>query len=71
MWGNDRPFSTVNERWISPELKVTVLTKRTDPRNGDTTVKLVNISRAEPDPNLFRPPADYTVTENKPEGFFH
>lgn len=71
MWGNDRPFSTVNERWLSPELKVTVLTKRTDPRNGDTIVKLVNISRAEPDPNLFRPPADYTVTENQPEGFYH
>src|SRR5262249_45265141 len=57
--GNDRPLVTVIEQWISEELQVAVLTKRSDPRNGETTDRLTNIDRSEPDPALFRPPADY------------
>jgi hypothetical protein len=41
-----------------------VLTRRSDPRNGDTVTKLVNISRAEPNHALFEPPADYKVVED-------
>jgi hypothetical protein len=63
--GNDRPFSVVHERWWSPELKVTVLSMNTDPRSGDSTLKLINLSRSEPDPSLFVPPADYSVVEEK------
>jgi hypothetical protein len=44
-------------------LRVVVLSKHSDPRNGDTTDRLINIDRSEPDPALFRPPADYTITE--------
>ncbi|HLY17525.1 MAG TPA: hypothetical protein VKR61_09880 [Bryobacteraceae bacterium] len=66
MIGNDQPVSSVNETWVSPELKVTVLAKNSDPRTGEHTQKLVNISRAEPEPGLFQPPADYTVTEMEP-----
>lgn len=64
--GNDRPITSVNETWTSPELKVSLLTKRNDPRNGETTQRLTNISRTEPDPALFAPPADYTVQEAGP-----
>lgn len=61
--GNDRPFTTVSEIWFSEELQTNLLTKRSDPRFGETTERLTNIDRSEPDLSLFRPPADYAITE--------
>jgi hypothetical protein len=63
MMGNDREFSSVNETWVSPELKVTILSKTNDPRNGESTLRLRNISRNHPDPLLFSVPPDYTVVD--------
>jgi hypothetical protein len=60
--GNDRPLVTVFERWYSDEFRMDIRTKRSDPRNGETTENVM-IDRAEPDPSLFRPPADYAITE--------
>jgi hypothetical protein len=62
-WGNEQPIQIVTERWYSPELQTVVLSKRTDPRMGETVSKLVNIGRGEPPHSLFEPPADYKVTE--------
>jgi hypothetical protein len=62
--GNERPIVTVNERWYSPELQTIVMSKNIDPRMGDTTYRLTNIVRSEPDPSLFQVPADYTVSDN-------
>jgi len=59
--GNDKPISTVTEIWTSPELNVVLLQTQSDPRMGDMTEKLVNISRKEPDASLFRPPDDYRI----------
>jgi hypothetical protein len=61
--GNDRPITVVSETWFSPELKLTVLTKRSDPRSGDSTVQMLNLSRAEPDPFLFTVPSDYSIVD--------
>ena len=61
--GNVQPIKVVSEQWTSPDLKVLVLTKHSDPRNGDTTYRLSNIVRAEPDRSLFAVPPDYTVKE--------
>jgi hypothetical protein len=61
--GNDRPFNIVSETWTSPDLKLTVLSKTDDPRNGESVMKLTNISRNEPDPTLFQPPADYQTVD--------
>jgi len=61
--GNDRPFQVVSEYWYSPEIKEAVLNKSSDPRSGENTTKLINISRNEPDPSLFMPPADYAVVD--------
>ncbi len=61
--GNDRPFQTTSENWISPDLKVTVLTKNLDPRSGENTMKLINIDRTEPLATLFQPPSDYTIVD--------
>ncbi len=61
--GNERPIVTVNERWYSPELQAVVMSKNSDPRMGETTYRLTNIVRSEPDSGLFQVPADYTIKE--------
>lgn len=62
--GNAAPIVTVNERWYSPELQAVVMSKNSDPRSGETTYRLININRSEPDPSLFQVPSDYTIKEN-------
>ncbi|MBV8775491.1 MAG: hypothetical protein JO166_24635 [Deltaproteobacteria bacterium] len=61
--GNDAPISIVTEVWTSPELKTVLYSKRTDPRMGEQTFQLTNISRSEPDPSLFTVPSGFTVTD--------
>lgn len=61
--GNDRPIVVVTEVWTSPELKTIVYSKRSDPRMGDSTFKLTNIERTEPDASLFTVPPDFKVVD--------
>ncbi|MFN7949386.1 MAG: energy transducer TonB [Blastocatellia bacterium] len=61
--GNERPIEIVNEIWYSPELQVELMRRFSDPRNGETIYKLVNINRSEPDKSLFEVPSDYTLKE--------
>lgn len=61
--GNENPIVTVQENWYSPELKMTIMTRRTDPRFGESTYRVTGILRAEPDPGLFSVPSDYTIKE--------
>ena len=63
-FGNDRPITSVTESWYSPELHLTVLFKRTDPREGDVTTQYTGIKRGEPDPTLFQLPTGYTLNQN-------
>lgn len=74
--GNQQPIEIVSERWFSPELQVVVLTRRSDPRFGETVYRLTNIIRAEPPATLFQVPSDYRIEEPqvrmfkpKPDGF--
>jgi hypothetical protein len=61
--GNDRAIQIVSERWYSPELQIVVMTRHSDPRNGETIYRLTNIRRTQPDQALFEVPAGYqTVT---------
>ena len=62
--GNLQPIKVVSEEWFSPELKVLVLTKHSDPRSGETVYRLVNIVRAEPDPSLFVVPAERNLRKS-------
>ena len=59
--GNERPIEIISETWMSPELKVVVLSKHSDPRFGETTYQLAGIKRSEPDPSLFQVPSDYKI----------
>ena len=59
--GNEQPLVVVTERWISPELGISLLTKRDDPRMGQSVSQVTNIQLDEPSPDLFTVPPDYTV----------
>jgi hypothetical protein len=64
--GNERPIEIVSERWYSPELQTIVMTRHSDPRFGENTYRLTNISRTEPARILFEVPSDYTIKEATP-----
>jgi len=60
--GNEKPIEIVTETWFSPELHTMVLRKHSDPRMGDSTYRLTDIKRNEPDPALFQPPPGTKVS---------
>jgi hypothetical protein len=66
--GNELPIEIVSERWFSPDLKVLVMSRQSDPRFGETTYRLTNINRAEPSPELFEIPADFTLMDPGAKG---
>jgi hypothetical protein len=61
--GNDTTVSRTAESWWSPDLAEFVLEKTSDAVKGEMVHRLTVINREEPDPNLFRLPADYAVAE--------
>jgi len=61
--GNNRDIHVVNERWYSEDLQMLLKSVSSDPRFGVTTYELSNVLRNDPDPTLFKIPADYAVTE--------
>jgi len=63
--GNEMPISSITERWYSQELQTVVMSRRSDPRFGETVYRLTNVQRAEQPASLFEVPADYTVAENE------
>jgi hypothetical protein len=69
--GNDRPFSITSETWRSSDLMIVVLSKTSDPRSGDSIMRLTNINRSEPDPSLFQPPADYQIVDETGQFTIH
>jgi hypothetical protein len=61
--GNEQPITITSEEWRSVDLNVLVQTRHSDPRTGESSYRLTNIIRAEPDPSLFMVPTDYTVRD--------
>jgi len=59
--GNDQPITILDEQWRSSDLNVLVTSRHVDPRSGESSYKLLNVVRAEPDASLFMVPPDYTV----------
>jgi len=64
--GNELPITISSEQWFSPDLGVVVASTHRDPLVGETTFRLENIVREEPDPSLFTIPADYERREMPP-----
>jgi hypothetical protein len=61
--GNEQPITITSEQWQSPDLGVLVMTRHSDPRTGESSYRLQNIVRAEPDRSLFMVPPDYEIKE--------
>jgi hypothetical protein len=59
--GNDQPITITDERWESPELRLVVYSRFSDPRTGVIEYRLTGINRTEPRADLFTVPPDYTV----------
>jgi hypothetical protein len=66
--GNDRDINIVDERWYSPDLKMNIMTKHSDPRMGETVFQVNNLTRSNPDPSLFQVPADYQMKDGPQKG---
>jgi hypothetical protein len=60
--GNDRPIEITDERWESPELRMLIYSRNSDPRTGIVEYRLTNINRSEPPTDLFMIPQDYTLS---------
>jgi len=63
--GNEKPITVTSERWYSPELKATVVTKQDDPWAEELKPELKNVTTAEPDAARFSVPADYKIVDDK------
>lgn len=61
--GNRNPIVVSDESWYSPELQVTLYSKHSDPRYGDSIVRLEGLKRGEPAAALFTVPSDYKVKD--------
>ncbi len=59
--GNSQALSITREFWYSPELQVNLAITRKDPREGKQVVRVLEVSRSEPDPNLFKVPEGYAI----------
>ena len=59
--GNRNPISVTSESWYSPDLQVTVYSRHSDPRTGESVYRLAGIRRGEPDAALFKVPEGYTT----------
>lgn len=48
-----------DEYWYSADLHMNIVVKHDDPRTGSVTMTLIQVTRGDPDPSLFRIPDDY------------
>lgn len=59
--GNEHSIRITTDSWYSSDLHVTVMSRRHDPRIGESLYKLTNVERAEPEPSLFEVPKNYKL----------
>jgi hypothetical protein len=59
--GNEKPILVTREEWRSPELKMPLMSRFSDPRSGEFNYRVSNLSRNAPQPELFRVPPDYKI----------
>lgn len=60
--GNAQAIQVVRATWVSTDLQIPVEITRTDPRTGNSSMKLTSIMQSEPNASLFTVPSGYTVT---------
>jgi len=63
--GNTRTILRTSEYWYSLALDVNTQVKRHDPRDGDQTLWLTDISLTAADPATFKVPSDYRIIDHR------
>jgi hypothetical protein len=63
--GNSRTILRTVDYWYSPVLGVNLQVKRHDPRDGDQTLWLADVSLTASDPETFKVPADYRIIDQR------
>jgi hypothetical protein len=59
-WGQaGTAVKLTDEYWYSADLHMNIVVKHDDPRTGTVTMTLIQVTRGDPDPSLFRIPDDY------------
>lgn len=61
-----RPFNSTFEVWKSNELGLAVFMKASNSRLASVETRIRDVSRGEPSPDLFHPPAEYTIDDAGP-----
>jgi hypothetical protein len=61
--GTGKEVVVTDEYWYSDDLRINMMIKHTDPRNGTVTMTVTEVTRTEPDPSFFLIPEGY-----KPRG---
>ena len=63
--GNTQNIIRQTEYWYSPSLGINLKVVRHDPRDGDQTLWLTQLSLSAPDPSVFQPPASYRIVDHR------
>jgi len=69
--GNDAPLVSTSERWTALTVGLSGLVVREirdDPRQGNTTRELTNLTQGDPDPTTFQPPEGYEIVTKDSSG---
>jgi hypothetical protein len=61
--GNSQPLVITKEYWYPPDLQVNLAVTRKDPREGTQVIRVVDLSRTEPDAAMFQVPSGYIVQD--------
>jgi hypothetical protein len=64
--GTGKSIVITDEYWYSDDLHLNMLVIHNDPRSGQQTVTVTNVSRAEPPETMFQIPPDYRVVDETP-----
>jgi hypothetical protein len=56
-----KEITVVDEYWYSEDLRLNMLAVHKDPRTGEQTTTVTQLSRSEPDPTIFEIPSGYKV----------
>ena len=66
--GNTKTILRSVEYWYSADLGLNVQIKRHDPRDGDQTLWISDVSLSVPDSEMFKVPADYRIIDHRKPG---
>ena len=63
--GTGKEIFITDEYWYSEYLRINLVIKHNDPRNGSVVMTVSDVTLAEPDPALFAIPDDYVLIDTR------